>query len=119
VLLRILKSKIQRVRVTSTELYYEGSLTLDPVLMDAAAMLPGERVQVVNLNNGERLETYLIRGRTPGNGEVVLNGPAARRGYVGDEVIILSYALMGPEDAAGHMPVVVVLDGQNRPVEKR
>jgi len=119
VLLSILKSKIQRARITGTELYYEGSLTLDPILMDAAGMLPGERVQVVNINNGERLETYLIRGRTPGNGEVVLNGPAARRGYVGDEVIILSYALMGPEDAAGHLPVVLVLDGQNRPVEKR
>jgi aspartate 1-decarboxylase len=116
--LTILKSKIQRVRVTGTELYYGGSLTLDPILMDAAGMLPGERVQVVNINNGERLETYLIRGRTPGSGEVVLNGPAARRGYVGDEVIILSYALMGPEEASGYLPVVVTVDGQNRPVEK-
>jgi len=115
VLVTILKSKIQRVRITGTELYYEGSLTLDPVLMDAAEMLPGERVHVVNLNNGERLETYLIRGRQPGNGEVVLNGPAARRGYIGDEVIIIAYAQMDPESAAGFFPVVVAVDADNHP----
>ena len=116
-LLTLLKSKIQRARVTGTELYYQGSLTLDPVLMRAAGMYASEMVQVVNLNNGTRLETYIIQGETPGNGEVILNGPAARLGYVGDEVIILTYAQMTPEDAAGHDPTVVLVDADNKPVE--
>ncbi len=116
-LLTILKSKIQRVRITRAELYYQGSLTLDPALMRAAGMYASEMVQVVNLNNGTRLETYIIQGKTPGNGEVVLNGPAARLGYVGDEVIILTYAQMTPEEAADHAPTVVMVDDDNKPVE--
>lgn len=117
VLLTLLKSKIQRARITRTELYYQGSLTLDPVLMEAAGMLVGEMVQVVNLNSGSRFETYIIQGETPGNGEVVLNGPAARLGYVGDEVIILTYVQMTPEEATGHEPLVVMVGADNKPVE--
>ena len=117
-LFTVLKSKILRPRITAAELYYEGSLTLDPVLMDRAGIVPYERLQVVNLNNGHRLETYVITGEEPGNGEVVLNGPAARLGYIGDEIIILSYAQMSPEDAAAHRPVVLHVDGDNQPIEK-
>jgi len=117
VLITVLKSKIMRARVTGNELYYEGSLTLDPVLMEAAGMLPHEQVQVVNLNNGTRLTTYLIRGRERGNGEVILNGPAARLGYAGDEIIILTYAQMDHDSAASHLPVVVQVDADNAPLE--
>ena len=116
-LVTVLKSKIQRARVTGTELYYEGSLTLDPLLMEAAGMLPHELVQVVNLNNGARFDTYLIRGKQRGSGEVILNGPAARLGYVGDEVIILTYAAMDEESASSHIPVVVQVDSDNSPLE--
>ncbi len=116
-LITVLKSKIMRARVTGTELYYEGSLTLDPRLMEAAGMLPHERVQVVNLNNGARFETYLITSRQRGGGEVILNGPAARLGYVGDEVIILTYAAMDVESAASHLPAVVQVDSDNAPLE--
>ncbi len=116
-LVTILKSKINRARITGAELYYEGSLTLDPDLMQRAGMLPGERVQVVNLNNGARLETYLIKGDDPGSGEVVLNGPAARFGYVGDEVIILTYVQMEPDEAGSHTPTVVRVDENNLPLE--
>jgi aspartate 1-decarboxylase len=117
VLLTVLKSKIMRVRVTGAELYYEGSLTLDPRLMEAAGMLPHEQVQIVNLNNGARFETYIIQGEERGNGEVVLNGPAARLGYVGDEIIILTYAMLDDDSAAAHRPVVVLVDGENAPLE--
>jgi len=117
VLLTLLKSKLQRARVTGTELYYQGSLTLDPIMMKAAGMLADELVQVVNLNNGNRFETYIIEGETPGNGEVILNGPAARLGYVGDEVIILTYAQMTPEEAADHESLVVMVDDDNQPLE--
>jgi len=113
----VLKSKIMRAKVTGSELYYEGSLTLDPELIQAASIEPHEQVQVVNLNNGERLVTYVIEGEEPGNGEVVLNGPAARRGYVGDQVIIITYAGMSPEEARIHLPIVVQVDEQNQPLE--
>jgi aspartate 1-decarboxylase len=116
-LVTVLKSKINRARITGAELYYEGSLTLDPDLMQRAGMFPGERVQVVNLNNGSRLETYLIKGDDPGSGEVVLNGPAARLGYVGDEVIILTYVLMEPDEVGSHDAVVVRVDENNLPLE--
>ena len=116
-LVTVLKSKIQRARVTGTELYYEGSLTLDPDLMEAAGMLAGEQVQVVNLNNGARFETYIIRGETRGNGEVIVNGPAARLAYVGDEVIIITYAQMEPSEAGVYEPVVVQVESGNKPLE--
>ncbi len=113
----VLKSKIVRARLTGAELYYEGSLTLDPALMELAGMLPYERVQVVNLNNGQRLETYIIAGKDRGNGEVVLNGPAARLGYVGDEVIILTYAEITPDEVEAHIPTIIRVDEDNRPLE--
>ena len=112
-----MKSKIHRARVTGTELHYEGSLTLDPYLMERAAILPWEQIQVVNVNNGERLETYVIPGKESGNGEVVLNGPAARRGEVGDEVIIISYGHLEEAQARGYTPTVVRVDEKNRPVQ--
>jgi aspartate 1-decarboxylase len=105
------KSKIHRAVVTGAELAYEGSLAVDPLLLEAAGMLVGERVQVVNLNNGERFETYLISGEA---GEVCLNGPAARLGLAGDKVIIISYALLTPEEARAYTPTVVFVDEQNR-----
>ncbi|HOJ33934.1 MAG TPA: aspartate 1-decarboxylase [Candidatus Hydrogenedentes bacterium] len=112
-LLHILKSKIHRAVVTEANLEYEGSLTLDPILMEAAGMLPFERIQVLNLNNGTRIETYLIEGKR-GSGVVCLNGPAARCGMKGDLVIVLTYALMTPEEAQRHVPKVVYVDANNR-----
>jgi len=111
----VLKSKIHRASVTEANLNYEGSITLGPDLMDAADFLPYERVQVLNLNNGERFETYIIRGDS--SGMVVLNGPAARLGEVGDKVIILSYAWAEEEEAARNTPVVVYVDEENRVAE--
>lgn len=114
-LLTMLKSKIHRVTVTEANLNYEGSLTLDPLLMEAADMLPYERVQVLNLNNGKRIETYLIEG-TRGSGVVCLNGPAARCGIAGDLLIVLSYAHMEPQEATQHRARKVYVDGSNRVV---
>ena len=95
--IQVLKSKIHRVRVTQADLNYIGSVTIDPNLMDAANLIEHEKVQVVNINNGERLETYVIKGRR-GSGTICLNGPAARKVEVGDIVIIVSYALMDFEE---------------------
>jgi len=110
-LLQMLKAKIHRAMVTGAELDYEGSLALSPALFEASGMLEGEKVQVVNVNNGSRLETYLIRGRP---GEVCLNGPAARLGLPGDQVIIISYALLTPEEARTFKPAIVFVDEKNR-----
>jgi len=111
----IAKSKLHGLRITDTDLHYGGSLTLDADLMAAADMVPGERVQVVNLNSGDRLETYLIEGR-PGSGECVLNGPAALRGTPGDLVHVISYGLyLDGEDTRG-LPKSIVVDDSNRPV---
>jgi aspartate 1-decarboxylase len=111
------KSKIHRAVVTQAELYYEGSLTVDVDLMSAADLLEYEKVAVVNVNNGERFETYLIPGE-PGSGVICLNGAAARKGAVGDEVIIISYASMSDEEARVHRPTVVHVDRRNRIVSK-
>jgi aspartate 1-decarboxylase len=111
------KSKIHRAVVTQAELYYEGSLTVDVDLMNAADLLEYEKVAVVNVNNGERFETYLIPGE-PGSGVICLNGAAARKGAVGDEVIIISYASMSDEEARVHRPTVVHVDRRNRIVSK-
>ena len=92
------KSKISNARVTAAELYYEGSITIDEDIIRAAGMVPGEKVEVFNVNNGARLETYVIAGKA-GSGHFCLNGPAARLGYVGDRLIIVSYALATPEEA--------------------
>jgi len=109
----ICKSKIHRATVTKSELYYEGSLTLDTTLIDAADMKSFEKVQIVNLNNGERLETYLIPGES-NTGIVCLNGPAARRGVVGDEIIIISYADYDDKELVDFKPKVVYVDKRNR-----
>jgi aspartate 1-decarboxylase len=107
------KSKIHRATVTEANLHYEGSVTIDSDLMDAADILPHEQVQVLNVNNGERFDTYAIRGPR-GSGVICLNGPAARLAHVGDQVIILTYAAMEREELLRHVPTVVLVDGRNR-----
>ena len=112
-LLNIHKSKIPRVKVTEANLNYVGSITIDEALMEAANLYDGEKVQIVNNNNGERIETYVIRGAR-GSGMICLNGAAARKAEVGDIVIIISYALMTPEEAKAYKPVAVFPDENNR-----
>ena len=107
------KSKIHRATVTEANLNYEGSVTIDADLMEAADILPHEQVQVLNVNNGERFDTYAIRGPR-GSGVICLNGPAARLAHVGDLVIILTYAAMEREELARHTPRVVMVDERNR-----
>ncbi len=107
------KSKIHRAVITEANLNYVGSITIDEDLIDAANLIEGERVQIVNNNNGERLETYVIKGER-GSGVVCLNGAAARRAQVGDVVIIISYAWMEVEEAKQFEPAVVFVDEQNR-----
>ncbi len=109
------KSKIHRARITQADLYYEGSLTIDEDLMDQADLLAYEKVSVVNINNGERFETYVIPG-TRGSRDICLNGAAARKGHVGDEVIIISYTTMPDEQARQWQPTVVLVDANNMPV---
>lgn len=108
-LIEVLKSKIHCVRVTEANLNYMGSITIDEDLMDAANMIAGEKVQIVDNNNGERFETYIIKGER-GSGCVCLNGAAARKVQVGDIVIIMSYALMDFEEAKTFKPFVVFPD---------
>lgn len=110
------KSKIHRAKITEANLYYEGSLTVDSDLLDAADILPYERVQVVNINNGERFETYTIPGKRR-SGVVCLNGAAARLGCVGDEIIIISYGTYTDEELKSYKPNVVLLDKENRIVD--
>jgi aspartate 1-decarboxylase len=114
--LTMFRAKLHCLRVTEADLYYEGSITLDPELMAAAGILPYEKVQVVNVNNGSRLETYTIPGE-PGARTVCLNGPAARLAQRGDEVIVITYAQLTPEEAEKHRPRVVLVDEQNNPRE--
>lgn len=104
--IEVLKSKIHRAVITEAHLNYVGSLTLDEDLMNAANIIENEKVQVVNVNNGERLETYVIKGKK-GSGIVCLNGPAARKGMVGDIVIVISYAQMDFEKAKSFKPWIV------------
>ena len=107
--IEVLKSKIHRVSVTQADLNYVGSITIDEELMDAANMIEGEKVQVLDVDNGERLETYIIKGER-GSGAICLNGPAARKGQVGDVVIIASYALLDFEEANAVKPWVIFPD---------
>ena len=107
--IEVLKSKIHRVSVTQADLNYVGSITIDEELMDAANMIEGEKVQVLDVDNGERLETYIIKGER-GSGAICLNGPAARKVQVGDVIIIASYALMDFEDAKQFRPWIVFPD---------
>lgn len=108
-LIEVLKSKIHRVTVTEADLNYIGSITIDEDLLDAAGMIEGEKVQVVNINNGERLETYIIKGAR-GTGKICLNGPAARKCAVGDVVIIISYCLLDFEIAKTFKPTIAFPD---------
>ena len=107
--IQVLKSKLHRVTVTQADLNYIGSVTIDEDLMDAANLIEGERVQIVNVNNGERLETYVIKGDR-GSGMICLNGPAARKVAVGDIVIIIAYASMDFEEAKRFKPTLVFPD---------
>jgi aspartate 1-decarboxylase len=111
-LVQVFKAKIHRVRVTEANLNYMGSITIDAELLDATGILPYERVQIVNLNNGARLETYVIEGER-GSGQICLNGPAARKVAVGDRIIIISYGYMDYEEAKTLKPVVVFPDDNN------
>ncbi len=107
------RAKIHRAVVTEANLHYEGSLSVDETLMDAAGFLPYEQVQVANIENGERFETYLIPAPA-GSGMIGLNGAAARKGNVGDRLIIMGYAVMEEEEARQHKPIVVLVDEHNR-----
>lgn len=117
-LLNLLKSKIHTATVTEANLRYMGSITIDRTLMKAAHILPNERVQVVNNNNGERLETYVIPG-APDSGVICLNGAAARLVQPGDVVIIMAYAMMEQKEAEDYQPTVVMVDGDNKIKEIR
>lgn len=107
------KSKIHRAKVTATKLYYEGSIAIDALLLEAAGILPWEKVEVLNLNNGARLETYAIVAKK-GSGEICLNGPSARFACEGDEVIILAYAMFPEEEAQKMKTRVIRVDSSNK-----
>lgn len=111
--IQVLKSKIHRVRVTQADLNYIGSVTIDANLMEAVGIIENEKVQIVNVNNGERLETYVIKGKR-GSGTICLNGPAARKVELGDIVIIISYALMDFEDAKKFKPTIIFPNEKNK-----
>lgn len=111
--IEVFKSKIHRARVTQADLNYIGSITIDEALMEAANIIEGEKLQIVNNNNGERFETYAIRGER-NSGVICLNGAAARKVQVGDIVIIISYAWMTPEEAKTHKPIAIIPDEHNK-----
>ncbi|PZF73234.1 aspartate 1-decarboxylase [Taibaiella soli] len=110
--IQVLKSKIHRVKVTEANLHYIGSITIDEALMEAANIIEHEKVQVVDIENGERLETYVIKG-TRGSGMICLNGPAARRVQIGDTLIIISYCTMEFEEAKKHKPTIIFPNEDN------
>ncbi len=114
-LFNMFKGKLHRATVTQADINYVGSITIDSALMEKSGILPGEKVQIVNLNNGERFETYTIKGE-PDSGIICINGAAARLVQVGDKVIIIAYALMDENEAKTFQPNVLVLDGKNRVV---
>lgn len=111
--IEVLYSKIHRVKITQAELHYVGSITIDEELMDAAGIIENQKVQIVNVNNGERLETYVIKG-VRGSGHVCLNGPAARKAQVGDIIIIIAYAQMTPDEAKSYKPKLIFPDTHNK-----
>ena len=115
-LITLMKSKIHCATITESVLEYEGSITIDEELLEQSNMQENERVQIVNLNNGNRLETYIIKGKR-GSKIICLNGPAARKGYVGDKIIIISYAIMSEEEAKLFKPTVVLVDDNNKIVK--
>lgn len=111
--IEVLKSKIHRAVVTQAELHYIGSVTIDEDLMDAAGLIENEKVHIVNINNGERLETYVIKGQR-GSGVICINGPAARKAQKGDIVIIISYGMVDQKEAKNFSPMIVFPDENNR-----
>ena len=111
--IEVVKSKIHQVTVTEANLHYVGSITIDEVLMDAANLVENEKVQVLNLNNGERLETYVIKGEKD-SGIICLNGPAARKVYIGDPVVVISYASMDFEESKTFKPRIIFPNENNR-----
>lgn len=111
--LLLLKSKIHQARVTGVDMSYEGSIVIDSDLMDEVGLIPFEKVLVANVTNGSRFETYVIKG-APGSGTIALNGAAARRGQIGDQVIILSFAQMPAEEAKDFSPKMIQLDEHNK-----
>ena len=111
--IEVLKSKIHRVKVTQAALHYVGSITLDEQLMEAANIIENEKVQVVNVNNGERFETYVIKGEKK-SGTVCLNGPAARKAQVGDIIIVVSYGIIDFEKAKRYKPIIIFPDQDNK-----
>lgn len=111
--IQVLKSKIHRVKVTQAELHYVGSITIDEELMEASNIIEHEKVQIVNVNNGERFETYVIKGERD-SGVICLNGPAARKAQVGDMIIIISYATMSFEEAKKWKPFLIFPDKDNK-----
>ena len=113
IFIEVLKSKIHRVRLTGAELHYIGSIELDEDLMDASNIIEGEKVQILNCNNGERFETYVIKAAR-GSGRVCLNGPAARKGLPGDIIIIVSYASMDMATARQFKPTIIFPDEDNK-----
>lgn len=112
-MIQFFKSKIAHATIKEADLHYEGSITIDADLLVAADILPGEKVQVLNINNGQRFETYTIAGEA-GSGQICMNGPAARLGLVGDKVMIVSYCLLDQEEAKAFQPTVLNLDADNR-----
>ena len=108
-LIEVLKSKIHKVSITGANLHYVGSITIDEDLMDGANLIENEKVHVLNLNNGERLETYVIKGKR-GSGDICLNGAAARKVIIGDIIIIMSFALLDFEEAKSFKPVIIFPD---------
>jgi aspartate 1-decarboxylase len=115
--IKILKAKLHRAAVTGARLDYHGSLTIDPLLMEAVGLLPYEAITVSNMSTGQRAETYAIPGEA-GSGQVELNGAMARIGTVGDRVIVMAFAYLEPGEVAGHRPKVIALDGRNQVVER-
>ena len=113
----MLNSKIHRAVVTDTSIDYEGSITIDEDLMEEANMLPFEQVRIYNISNGERFETYTLKGRS-GSGEICVNGAAARKVSKGDLIIIASYMIMDEEEANGHKPKCILVDSRNRKVKE-
>lgn len=111
--IQVLKSKIHRVKITQAELHYVGSITIDEALMEAANLIENEKVQIVNINNGERFETYVIKGER-GTGTICMNGPAARKVQVGDVIIVISYATMDFEKAKTFKPAIIFPDQHNK-----
>ena len=115
--IEILKSKIHRAFVTEVNINYQGSITIDEDLMDAANIVEHEKVQVLNYNNGERIDTYVIKGKR-GTGEVCMNGPAARKFLVGDPIIVISYAMIDAQEAKNLIPKIIFVDNNNKTITK-